>query len=114
LAERYQWKKTIGNVADREYLINKWSTGFPHRLTPDYGQSFGLGFFEYFQLSKIWGRTCSYSELWNGMPVQYRRTGENGRFDPYVQDALDLIEFANGDSGTKWGKSVLKWDIRNL
>ena len=25
-------------------------------------------------------------------------------FDPYIQDALDLIEFANGDVHTKWGK----------
>ncbi|SEH32589.1 alpha-L-arabinofuranosidase C-terminal domain-containing protein [Chryseobacterium culicis] len=106
LAERYQWKKTVGNVADREYLINKWSTGFPHRLTPDYGQSFGLGFFEYFQLSEDLGAE-PVPILSCGMACQFN-TAELVKMedlDPYVQDALDLIEFANGDSGTtKWGK----------
>ncbi|UWX61469.1 alpha-L-arabinofuranosidase [Chryseobacterium oranimense] len=106
LAERYQWKKTVGNVADREYLINKWSTGFPHRLTPDYGQSFGLGFFEYFQLSEELGAE-PVPILSCGMACQFN-TAELVKMedlDPYVQDALDLIEFANGDSGTtKWGK----------
>lgn len=105
LAERYQWKKTIGNVADREYLINKWSTGFAHRLTPDYGQSFGLGFYEYFQLSEDLGAE-PVPILSCGMACQFN-TAELVKMedlDPYVQDALDLIEFANGDSGTKWGR----------
>lgn len=105
LAERYQWKKTVGNVADREYLINKWSTGFPHRLTPDYGQSFGLGFYEYFQLSEDLGAE-PVPILSCGMACQFN-TAELVKMedlDPYVQDALDLIEFANGDSGTKWGR----------
>ncbi|OCA76544.1 alpha-L-arabinofuranosidase [Chryseobacterium contaminans] len=105
LAERYQWKKTIGNIADREYLINKWSTGFPHRLTPDYGQSFGLGFYEYFLLSEDLGAE-PVPILSCGMACQFN-TAELVKMqdlDPYVQDALDLIEFANGDSGTKWGR----------
>lgn len=105
LAERYQWKKTIGNIADREYLINKWSTGFTHRLTPDYGQSFGLGFYEYFQLSEDLGAE-PVPILSCGMACQFN-TAELVKMedlDPYVQDALDLIEFANGGSGTKWGK----------
>ncbi len=106
LAERYQWKKTVGNVADREYLINKWSTGFPHRLTPDYGQSFGLGFFEYFQLSEDLGAE-PIPILSCGMACQFN-TAELVKMedlDPYVQDALDLIEFANGDPEiTKWGR----------
>ena len=50
LAERYQWKKTVGPPADRTAQINRWNTEFKHRPTPDYFQSFGLGFFEYFQL----------------------------------------------------------------
>jgi alpha-L-arabinofuranosidase len=50
LPVRYQWKKTIGAVADRQLLINRWNYEFLHRPTPDYFQSFGLGFFEFFQL----------------------------------------------------------------
>ncbi|KQT16707.1 alpha-L-arabinofuranosidase [Chryseobacterium sp. Leaf404] len=105
LAERYQWKKTLGNVADREYLINKWSSGFAHRLTPDYYQSFGLGFYEYFQLSEDLGAE-PLPILSCGIACQFN-TAELVHLDelnPYVQDALDLIEFANGDINTKWGK----------
>ncbi len=105
LAERYQWKKTIGKVEDRENLINKWNNGFAHRLTPDYWQSFGLGFFEYFQLAEDLGAE-PLPILSCGMACQFN-TAELVKMedlDPYVQDALDLIEFANGDSQTKWGK----------
>ncbi|MBT2620013.1 alpha-L-arabinofuranosidase C-terminal domain-containing protein [Chryseobacterium sp. ISL-6] len=105
LAERYQWKKTLGNIADREYLINKWSSGFAHRLTPDYYQSFGLGFYEYFQLSEDLGAE-PLPILSCGMACQFN-TGELVHLEelnPFVQDALDLIEFANGDVITKWGK----------
>ena len=105
LAERYQWKKTLGKVEDREYLINKWNNGFEHRLTPDYWQSFGLGFFEYFQLSEDLGAE-PLPILSCGMACQFN-TAELVKMEdlnPYVQDALDLIEFANGDSNTKCGK----------
>jgi len=105
LAERYQWKKTIGKVEDRENLINKWNNGFAHRLTPDYWQSFGLGFFEYFQLAEDLGAE-PLPILSCGMACQFN-TAELVKMedlDPYVQDALDLIEFANGDSNSKWGK----------
>ncbi|GGP04829.1 alpha-L-arabinofuranosidase [Cloacibacterium rupense] len=105
LAERYQWKKTIGKVEDRENLINKWNNGFAHRLTPDYWQSFGLGFFEYFQLSEDLGAE-PLPILSCGMACQFN-TAELVKMedlDPYVQDALDLIEFANGDISTPWGK----------
>ena len=105
LAERYQWKKTIGKVEDRENLINKWNNGFAHRLTPDYWQSFGLGFFEYFQLSEDLGAE-PLPILSCGMACQFN-TAELVKMedlDPYVQDALDLIEFANGDITTPWGK----------
>lgn len=105
LAERYQWKKTIGDYADREYLINKWNNGFAHRLTPDYYQSFGLGFFEYFQMAEDFGAE-PLPILSCGMACQFN-TGELVPMEdlqPYIQDALDLIEFANGDGNTKWGK----------
>ena len=105
LAKRYQWKKTVGDVEDREMLINRWNTEFGHRLTPDYYQSFGIGFFEYFQLSEDLGAE-PLPILSCGMACQFN-TGElvpMDQLDPYVQDALDLIEFANGDTSSKWGK----------
>lgn len=105
LAQRYQWKKTIGDVDNRETLVNRWNTEFSHKLTPDYFQSFGLGFFEYFQLSEDIGAQ-PLPILSCGMACQFN-TGElvpMDELDPYVQDALDLIEFANGSIETPWGR----------
>jgi alpha-L-arabinofuranosidase len=50
LANRYQWKQTTASPEERGILLNRWNVEFLHRPTPDYYQSFGLGFFEYFQL----------------------------------------------------------------
>jgi len=104
LAGRYQWKKTVGRVEDRKLIINRWNTEFAHRLTPDYFQSFGLGFYEYFQLAEDIGAQ-PLPILNCGMACQFN-TAEvvpTGDLDPYIQDALDLIEFANGGTDTKWG-----------
>lgn len=104
LATRYQWKKTVGAVEDRRLIVNRWNTEFAHRLTPDYFQSFGLGFYEYFQLAEDIG--ASPLPILNcGMACQFN-TGEvvdTTQLDPYIQDALDLIEFANDDTTTNWG-----------
>ncbi len=105
LATRYQWKKTVGKVEDREMIINRWNTEFRHRLTPDYFQSFGLGFFEYFQLAEDIGAE-PLPILSCGMACQFN-TGEVvplDQLDPYIEDALDLIEFANGPPDSPWGK----------
>ncbi|MDD2821346.1 MAG: alpha-L-arabinofuranosidase C-terminal domain-containing protein, partial [Flavobacterium sp.] len=105
LAQRYQWKKTVGDVEQRETLINRWNTEFAHKPAPDYFQTFGLGFFEYFQLSEDLGAQ-PLPILSCGMACQFN-TGElvpMEELDPYVQDALDLIEFANGGLDTPWGK----------
>jgi alpha-L-arabinofuranosidase len=105
LATRYQWKKTVGNVDDRKMIVNRWNTEFAHRLTPDYFQTFGLGFFEYFQLAEDIGAE-PLPILNCGMACQFN-TAEVvplDQLDPYIQDALDLIEFANGSTDTKWGK----------
>ena len=106
LATRYQWKKTIGNVEEREMIVNRWNTEFAHRPTPDYFQTFGLGFFEYFQLAEDIGAE-PLPILNCGMACQFN-SGEVvplNELDPYIQDALDLIEFANGSATTtKWGK----------
>jgi len=105
LNNRYQWKKTIGAVDKRENIINRWNTEFKHRPAPDYYQTFGLGFMEYFMTAEDIG--ASPLPILNcGMACEFN-TGELvplDKLDPYVQDALDLIEFANGDAGTKWGK----------
>ena len=104
LSNRYQWKKTVGDVGDRKLIINRWNTEFAHRMTPDYFQSFGLGFYEYFRLAEDIG--ASPLPILNcGMACQFN-TAEVvpvGDLDPYIQDALDLIEFANGGTDTKWG-----------
>jgi len=105
LATRYQWKKTIGPIEERQMIVNRWNTEFVHRLTPDYFQTFGLGFFEYFQLAEDIGAE-PLPILNCGMACQFN-TAEVvplNELDEYVQDALDLIEFANGDVNTKWGK----------
>ena len=104
LSNRYQWKKTVGPVEDRQLIINRWNTEFSHRLTPDYYQSFGLGFFEYFQLAEDIG--ASPLPIINcGMACQFNtaEVAPVGDLQPYIQDALDLIEFANGPVTTKWG-----------
>jgi alpha-N-arabinofuranosidase len=105
LANRYQWKKTVGNVEDRQLIINRWNTEFANRSTPDYFQSFGLGFYEYFLLAEDIG-AAPLPILNCGMACQFN-TSEvvpTDQLDPYIQDALDLIEFANGSLKTKWGQ----------
>lgn len=105
LSVRYQWKKTIGPIENRELIVNRWNSEFAHRPTPDYYQTFGLGFFEYFQLSEDIGAEA-LPILNCGMACQFN-TAEVvplDQLEPYVQDALDLIEFANGDVSSKWGK----------
>jgi alpha-L-arabinofuranosidase len=104
LSLRYQWKKTIGPVEERELLVNRWNSEFLHRPAPDYYQSFGLGFYEYFQLCEDIGAQ-PLPILNCGMACQFN-SGELcplNQLDTYIQDALDLIEFANGATNTVWG-----------
>ena len=105
LATRYQWKKTVGDPAERELIVNRWNTEFKHRSTPDYFQSFGLGFYEYFLLAEDIGAE-PLPILNCGMACQYNTSElvDMKDLDPYIQDALDLIEFANGATTTQWGK----------
>lgn len=105
LERRYQWKTTVGARDDRNLLINRWNYEFRHRPTPDYYQSFGLGFYEYFLLSEDIG--AEPMPILNcGMACQFN-TGELvplEQLDHYIQDALDLIEFANAPATTEWGR----------
>ena len=101
---RYQWKKTLGPIEERQLLINRWNYEFLHRPTPDYYQSFGLGFYEFFQLCEDIG--ASPLPILNcGMACQFN-SGElcaPDELNHYVQDALDLVEFANGPVDSVWG-----------
>jgi len=105
LSQRFQWKKTVGPIEDRQQLINRWNFEFRHRPTPDYFQTFGLGFFEYFQLAEDIGAE-PLPILNCGMACQFNSAEvvPMDRLDEYVQDALDLIAFANGDISSPWGK----------
>jgi alpha-N-arabinofuranosidase len=104
LAVRYQWKKTIGPVAERPLLINRWNYEFVHRPAPDYYQSFGLGFFEFFQLCEDIGAQ-PLPILNCGMACQFNSAElcPTDQLAPYIQDALDLVEFANGPATSEWG-----------
>ncbi|MBI9113919.1 carbohydrate binding domain-containing protein [Sanguibacter sp. YZGR15] len=90
----YRWKETVGPVEERPTNYNFWG----------YNQSYGLGYFEYFQLAEDLGST----------PLPVVSVGVNGcggpppltdpdALDGWVQDTLDLIEFANGAPTTEWG-----------
>ncbi|WP_210520021.1 alpha-L-arabinofuranosidase C-terminal domain-containing protein [Hymenobacter terricola] len=119
LDNRYQWKETIGDVAARKPMINRWNKEFKHRYTPDYYQSFGLGFFEYFQLSEDIGAeplpilnvgmACQFNSA-ELAPISSAAKGPNAAgagdeptLDTFIQDALDLVEFANGPASSPWG-----------
>ncbi|HTB97768.1 MAG TPA: alpha-L-arabinofuranosidase C-terminal domain-containing protein [Terracidiphilus sp.] len=105
LINRYRWKTTVGDVAERKTIINRWNDEFDKRPAPDYFQSFGLGFYEYFQLAEdIGARPLPILNC--GMACQFN-TDETARLEDlheYIQDALDLIDFANGPVTTPWGK----------
>jgi alpha-N-arabinofuranosidase len=105
LANRYQWKSTVGDIAKRQTIVNRWNDEFDQRPAPDYFQSFGLGFFEYFQLAEdIGARPLPILNC--GMACQFNssETAALNELDEYVRDAMDLIEFANGPVTTAWGK----------
>jgi alpha-N-arabinofuranosidase len=104
LATRYQWKNSIGKLEERRLLINRWNDEFQHRPAPDYFQTFGLGFYEYFLLAEDLG--AEPMPILNcGMACQFN-SGELvplEELEPHIQDALDLIEFANGAVTSPWG-----------
>lgn len=97
----YRWKNTIGALESRKPMRNIWN----------YHQTMGLGFFEYFQFCEDLGAE-PVPVLAAGVPCQNSKDGGPGQqcgipmkdMDEYVQDVLDLIEYANGSTDTKWGK----------
>jgi alpha-L-arabinofuranosidase len=108
LETRYDWKKSIGPVENRPLNENRWHYTFAHRLFPDYFQSYGMGFYELFLLSEDLGAE-PLPVVNAGLACQYQNEDESSHvpvdeLQEYIQDALDLIEFANGDPTTTWGK----------
>lgn len=110
LATRYQWKNTVGDPENRPLNENRWNYTFPHRLYPNYYQTLGLGFYEFFLLSEKIGAQ-PLPILSCGLACQYQNSDNDknahvalDKLQPYIDDALDLIEFANGPVTSKWGK----------
>lgn len=108
IASLYDWKKSVGMVENRPLNENRWQYTFPHRFFPDYYQSYGLGFYEFFQLSEEIGAE-PLPVLSCGLACQFQNPNMDAHvplcdLDSYIQDALDLIEFANGAVDTPWGK----------
>jgi len=110
LATRYQWKNSVGDAENRPLNENRWNYTFPNRMYPNYYQTYGLGFYEYFLLSEKIGAQA-LPVLSCGLACQFQNDDKDANahvdvkdLEPYIQDALDLIEFANGATTTKWGK----------
>ncbi|MGL5958484.1 MAG: alpha-L-arabinofuranosidase C-terminal domain-containing protein [Phocaeicola sp.] len=108
LDSRYDWKKSVGAVENRPLNENRWHYTFKHRFFPEYYQTYGLGFYEYFLLSEEMG--AEPLPIVNcGLACQFQNENieahvELKDLDCYIQDALDLIEFANGNINSTWGK----------
>ena len=108
LETRYQWKNSIGPVENRPLNRNRWEDTFDYRYFSDYYQSYGLGFYEFFLLSEDIGAE-PLPVLSVGLSCQFQNKTEEAhvpmdKLDPYIQDCLDLIEFANGDVNSEWGR----------
>lgn len=110
LATRYQWKNSIGPAENRPLNENRWNYTFSNRMYPNYYQSYGLGFYEYFLLAEKIGAS-PLPVLSCGLACQFQNKDSDPNahvalsdLQPYIDDALDLIEFANGSVYTKWGK----------
>ena len=102
--DTYRWKNTIGPKEERVGLKNCWG----------YHQSFGLGYYEYFQLCEDLGAqplpilpvgvSCQGAGGSWGLKEQAQKAVPMSEMDEWVDEALDLIEWANGDVTTPWGK----------
>lgn len=112
LENRYRWKESVGRPESRRNNFNRWAvhdtkqeSGF-HTCYSHYNQSLGLGYYEYFLLCELIGAQ-PLPVLNVGLACQYQSYElvemDDPAFAEFVQDALDLVEFANGSPETKWG-----------
>ncbi len=103
--DTYRWKTTIGPKEQRRGLKNTWG----------YHQSMGLGYYEYFQFCEDMGMqplpilpcgvSCQGTNGGWGMKTQAQDVVPMSEMDEWVSEAIDLIEWANGDPATnKWAK----------
>lgn len=110
LDTRYEWKNSVGAPENRPLNENRWRDTFTHRLYPNYYQSLGLGFYEYFLLAeKIGAEPLPILSV--GLACQYQNDDKDPNahvavadLQSYIDDALDLIEFAYGAVTSPWGK----------
>jgi len=112
LENRYQWKRTVGDITKRKANWNRWAVhmaGEGNNFTTEYAhynQTLGLGFYEYFLLCEYIGAKA-VPVVSVGLACQYQSeelvSVDAPEFKEYIQDALDLVEFANGDVTTTWG-----------
>ena len=107
---RYQWKNSVGPVENRPINKNRWENTFTYRYYADYFQSYGLGFFEYFQLAEEIGAE-PLPVLNVGMACQFQNGDDahapatKAGLQQFIDDCIDLIDFANGDPATnEWAK----------
>ena len=109
LETRYQWKNSVGPVENRPINKTRWSYTFPHRMFPDYYQSYGMGFYEYFRFAEEIGAeplpvvSCGIACQFENEP-HWHSDATLEELQPFVDDALDLIEFANGPADSRWGR----------
>lgn len=91
----YQWKETIGPVEERPTNKNFWG----------YNQTYGIGYLEYFELAEDLGAEPLpvLSVGANGCGSTIPEMKDQASIDRWVQDTVDLIEFANGSVDTEWG-----------
>jgi alpha-L-arabinofuranosidase len=86
----YHWKNTIGNIDSRISLWNIWG----------YNATHGLGYHEYLQMAEDLGAEPLFCI---NAGVSHKETVSTDRIGPWIQDALDAIEYANGPVTSVWG-----------
>jgi alpha-L-arabinofuranosidase/regulation of enolase protein 1 (concanavalin A-like superfamily) len=91
----YQWKETIGPVEERPTNWNFWG----------YNQSYGIGYLEYLEFAEDLGAEPLpvLSVGANGCGSTIPEMHDQALIDRWVDDTVDLIEFANGGTDTEWG-----------
>lgn len=88
----YRWKKTLGPVESRPARRNTWN----------YNQTLGLGFYEFFLFCEDIGAE-PLPVIAAGYDPHFLRMAPLDEMQEWIDEALDLIEFANGDEDTEWG-----------
>lgn len=91
LANRYQWKKTIGPLENRQSHTNVWN----------YESLNGFGFHEYLQLAEDLGAEPLFVV---NVGISHSDYVAYDKIDEYIQDAVDALEYANGDTTTTYGR----------